>query len=88
MTPQEAAEIMKGVEELSGDFPEDGNLVEEALSMAITALEKQVPKKVTDIHVDEYYCPSCGSENMCDQKIVCDNYCPICGQAIYQEGKG
>ena len=28
------------------------------------AKEKQIPKKVTDIHVDEYYCPNCGAENI------------------------
>lgn len=54
----------------------------EWLEQAIKALEKQIPKKVTDIHCDEYYCPNCGSENNCDQYIVGDNFCPNCGQAI------
>lgn len=43
------------------------------------------PKMVTDVHVDEYYCPACGSENNCDQKKVEDKYCPNCGQALEQE---
>lgn len=34
---------------------------------------------VTNIHVDEYYCPNCGSENSCDQSRVTDKYCPNCG---------
>lgn len=48
------------------------------------AVEKQRPMKVKEIHVDEYYCPACGSENCCDQGIVGDRYCPYCGQAIHQ----
>ena len=55
-----------------------------AVKKSMEALEKQIPMEVTDIHVDEYYCPSCGAENNCDQKKVADNYCPVCGQRIYQ----
>lgn len=50
------------------------------------AREKQEPMEVTDIHVDEYYCPSCGTENCCDQGIVGDKHCPYCGQALKQRG--
>lgn len=46
------------------------------------AVEKQRPMKVTDIHVDEYFCPACGAENCCDQGIIRDRYCPNCGQRI------
>lgn len=46
------------------------------------ARAKQEPMKVTDIHVDEYYCPACRSENNCDQGQIGDKYCPECGQAI------
>lgn len=52
------------------------------------AAEKQKPMKVTDIHIDEYYCPACGVENLCDQGVVGDKYCPMCGQAIYQNLEG
>lgn len=45
MTEQEAIKIMKGIEAVEGTFPEDGNDVEETLSLAIKALEKQIPKK-------------------------------------------
>lgn len=50
------------------------------------AVEKQRPMKVTDIHVDEYFCPACGSENN-NGDIGCpgDHYCPVCGQAIWWE---
>lgn len=59
--------------------------VEDALTMAISALEKQEAKKIKEIHVDEYYCPVCGAENNCDDGNVNDNYCPNCGQKIYQK---
>lgn len=51
------------------------------------AREKQKPMEVTDIHVDEYYCPACGAENNCDLGETGDKYCPMCGQAIAQEGE-
>lgn len=54
----------------------------EALKIAYAALDKRLPMEVTDIHVDEYYCPACGAENNCDNRIVGDKYCPECGQAI------
>ena len=47
------------------------------------AVEKQKAKKVTDIHVDEYRCPACGSENTTsDALTVGDHYCPNCGQRL------
>ena len=49
------------------------------------AVEKQKGMQVNEIHVDEYFCPACGSENNCDYGKVHDKYCPICGHAIYQE---
>lgn len=56
-----------------------------AREVAVEALKKQIPMEITDVHVDEYYCPACGSENNCDQGIVGDKFCPECGQAIYQQ---
>ena len=44
--------------------------------------------QVNEIHVDEYVCPACGSENNCDQGVVGDKYCPVCGHAIYQDLEG
>lgn len=54
--------------------------VEECLK----AMRKQKGMQVNEIHVDEYFCPACGSENN-NGDIGCpgDHYCPICGQAIY-----
>ncbi|WP_054344722.1 hypothetical protein [[Clostridium] symbiosum] len=54
--------------------------------MAIEALKKQRPMKVKDIHVNEYFCPACGTQNNCgDICLIGDSYCPECGQALYQE---
>ncbi|MCM1508380.1 MAG: hypothetical protein NC177_14800 [Ruminococcus flavefaciens] len=52
---------------------------------AEAAINKQIPQKIKEIHIDEYYCPACGTENNCNDKIVEDCYCPVCGQRIYQE---
>jgi len=54
--------------------------------MALAALEKQVPMGVKEIHLDEYYCPACGSENTCNDGQVEDDYCPACGQRLIQSG--
>lgn len=49
-------------------------------------LKKQIPMKVEEIHVDEYFCPACGSQSNCgDICLIGDRYCPECGQALYQE---
>lgn len=58
----------------------------DALKIAYAALDKRLPMEVTDIHVDEYYCPACGSENCCGDGpgMIGDRFCPVCGQALYQ----
>ena len=56
--------------------------ITDALATAVEALEKQIPKKVTEIHCDEYVCPNCGFENLCDQYVVDHIYCPTCGQRL------
>lgn len=53
-------------------------------AIAIHCMKKQIPKKIKEVHVDEYICPSCWAENNCDQRVVYDKHCPQCGQAIYQ----
>jgi len=65
---------------------------QEVYEMAIEAIEKankydekETPMKVTNIHVDEYCCPKCGSELNCSDAIVEDNYCSVCGQRITTE---
>ena len=46
---------------------------------------RETPMKITEIHVDEYYCPACGAENNGDQGRVQDAYCPACGQRLFPE---
>lgn len=47
--------------------------------------EKQLPMKIEEVHVDEYYCPACGAENGCNDGTVEDKFCPECGQALCQQ---
>ncbi len=57
-----------------------------AAAEAIEELSRrETPMKITEIHVDEYYCPACGAENNCDQGYVQDAYCPACGQRLLPE---
>ena len=56
-----------------------------AISMAIGALEKQIPKKPLHMHKN-YYCPICKEDGwiLWDDAIPndMDKYCGKCGQAI------
>ena len=44
--------------------------------------KRDTAMEINEIHVDEYYCPACGAENNCDQRVVEDNFCPRCGQRL------
>lgn len=50
----------------------------EALGVAVEALEKQIPKKLT-VSEEIYCCPRCGENAAILQG---DNYCFNCGQAL------
>ena len=56
-----------------------------AISMAIEALEKQVPRKPLHMHKN-YYCPICKEDGwiLWDDAVPLDmdKYCGKCGQAI------
>ena len=58
---------------------------EQAIDIAIESMEKQIPMKIKEIHVDEYYCPACGAELNCNDAKVNDNYCSECGQRFWME---
>lgn len=67
--------------------------INEAFDMAISALEKQIPKEVIaegdgyadgSMVYDIFYCPSC--DHRMEEYEVKD-YCPNCGQKIYWEGE-
>ena len=57
----------------------------EALSKAVEAIEKQIPKKPLHMHKN-YYCPVCKEDGwmLWDDAVPndMDKYCGICGQAI------
>lgn len=66
--------------------------VDEAVGMAINALKsmdeyeklktRNNPVQVVEVHVDEYYCPTCGAENSCNDGKIEDKFCPRCGQKL------
>ena len=62
-----------------------GLLQHEAADAIEELSKRETPMKITEIHVDEYYCPACGAENNCDQGCVQDAYCPACGQRLLPE---
>lgn len=75
MTESEAIKVIKNNRPTSGY-----TILNEALVMAINALEKQITKKPTkDKYVPELdFCPMCGTE------VTNCNYCPLCGQKVDQ----
>lgn len=75
MIESEAIKVIKNNRPTSGY-----TILNEALVMAINALEKQITKKPTkDKYVPELdFCPMCGTE------VTNCNYCPLCGQKINQ----
>lgn len=71
---------------LDGKGEEDVKEINFDFSRVKKALKKQIPMKVKEIHVNEYFCPACGEQNNCgDICLIGDSYCPKCGQALYQE---
>lgn len=79
MTTQEAIDILyKSVPEAISENYELPALI----GRVKEAMEKQIPMQITEVHVDEYICPTCGAENSCNQGIVEDKFCPECGQDL------
>ena len=74
MTESEAKVILESEYKFHGECSVFG----EALTIAINALEKQIPKKPkTDDRYVMYICPCCN-----DFVKVSHNYCPNCGQKL------
>lgn len=65
MTVGEAKKILKGIEMVGGSLPEDGDLVEETLLMAIEALEQQPINPEKGREESEDYCAECDHIEMC-----------------------
>lgn len=83
---RKAIEILKGIEEIKGNLPEDGNDVEEAFLVAIEALERQNAKAVREIcgaFGETVECPECGT-GLRDPDVFA-GYCKWCGQRIKRE---
>lgn len=89
MTNQEAIETIKiAIAEVEWNYPMDYSI---AFDMAITALEKQIPKKPEEYEDKYYACPVCGNVLLhkwekYPTKLMSKNnglpYCLSCGQAI------
>ena len=78
MTEREAIKLLKSNRPESGYITLNYLKLNEALKMAINALENQIPKKpIKDKYVPELdFCPECGTE------VTNCNYCPNCGQKL------
>ena len=91
-------EAVDGFNHLLGDIADNhlfvGTINPEFVKMAISALEKQVPKQYV-MDVGEATCPGCSHE-LEQQRMIGDNvifheqyeYCPGCGQRIDWGGAG
>lgn len=85
MTPEEAIEILQH----EHDYAQLLSHVNKALNLAIEALEKQIPKKPSDITspvVRWGICPVCKGEPFAlgrpNRIFDSCNYCSNCGQAL------
>ena len=79
-------DIKEAIEYLSDPIGKKIDIHEKAVKMAISALEKQIPKEpvmsngVYDPHIDgEMKCPSCPAY---DEPTYSLNFCNFCGQKL------
>ena len=80
MTPSEARDYV--IRHCNPDYPSGKTEWETAINMAISALEKQIPKKVR-ITTSTKRCSVCGRQLSGIGNIHPErNYCQRCGQAI------
>lgn len=93
MKTKEAIETIKiAIAEVEWDYPMDYTV---AFEEAITALEKQIPKKPKEYEDKYYACPNCGNVTMMKWERYPDRlmdksnglpYCLGCGQRLDWEG--
>ena len=85
MTYEEAIKNINALNAVCGQKDLYDAEFESALSLAIDALEKQIPRKPLHMHKN-YYCPICKEDGwmLWDDAIPndMDKYCGKCGQAI------
>ena len=73
------------IEEIATNYDAATDIMKHQTEYIEELSRRETPMKITEIHVDEYYCPACGAENNCDQGYVQDAYCPVCGQHLLAE---
>ena len=82
MTPEEAiTELKESYVLTNGKI--NGKPLFESIEIAISALEKQVPKKPTRFgskHI--YICPNCARAEYIKRRDALDTHCGFCGQLI------
>ena len=84
MTYEEAIEILQE----ERDYAQFPQYVKEAIKIATSAIEKQIPKKPINVEKHYYECPCCKQDlGVSDDDIfVYENpikkYCNNCGQAL------
>ena len=85
MTHEDAIKNINALNAVCGQKGLYDSEFENALALAIEALEKQTPKKPLHMHKN-YYCPICKEDGwmMWDDAVPndMDKYCGMCGQAI------
>ena len=85
MTHEEAIKNINALNAVCGQKDLYDAEFENALALAIEALEKQIPKKPLHMHKN-YYCPICKDDGwmLWDDAIPndMDSFCGMCGQAI------
>ena len=85
MTHEEAIKNINALNAVCGQKDLYDAEFENALALAIEALEKQIPKKPLHMHKN-YYCPICKDDGwmLWDDAVPndMDSFCGMCGQAI------
>ena len=85
MTREEAIKNINALNAVCGQKDLYDAEFENALALAIEALEKQIPKKPLHMHKN-YYCPICKDDGwmLWDDAVPndMDSFCGMCGQAI------
>lgn len=79
MTASEAVRRIKEHNRIHNKKERQAILITEALNMAVKALEKQIPMKPKYRYIRGSGFPYCP---VCDENVLCDSYCPKCGQKI------
>lgn len=84
MTYEEAIEILQE----ERDYAQFSKYVKDAIKIAISALEKQIPKRVIRPYKGNYKCPTCENyiyitdDDLYVYGIEPPKYCDECGQAL------